>query len=61
MFTSVGVAASAGVAAACLVGVSIIPTMIVQLMGKRWRPAKPADFAQVQDQERDVGQTETKS
>ncbi|PQE24621.1 mfs multidrug transporter protein [Rutstroemia sp. NJR-2017a WRK4] len=61
MFTSVGVAASAGIAAACLVGVSIIPTMIVQLMGKRWRPAKPADFAQVQDQERDVGQTETKS
>ncbi|KAM3080526.1 hypothetical protein ACMFMG_005472 [Clarireedia jacksonii] len=61
MFTSVGVAASAGVAAALIVGVSIFSTIIIQFMGKRWRPVKPADLAQVQDQERGSGQTETKS
>ncbi|CAD6448545.1 ddd63ed4-46f7-40fe-be80-76e9749d285a [Sclerotinia trifoliorum] len=43
MFTNLGLSSSAAVAAALLVGVSIIPTFIVQLMGKRWRPSKPAD------------------
>jgi len=37
MFTSVGVAASVCVAAALIVGVSIIPTIGIQLLGKRLR------------------------
>jgi hypothetical protein len=37
MFTSVGVAASAGVAAALIIGVSIFPTMFIQWRGKRLR------------------------
>ncbi|KAH7409011.1 major facilitator superfamily domain-containing protein [Cadophora sp. MPI-SDFR-AT-0126] len=40
MFTSVGVAASDGVATALVVGVSIIPTMLVQWRGSRWRYVK---------------------
>lgn len=40
MFTNVGVAASAGVATALIVGVSIFPTMLVQWRGKRWRGQK---------------------
>jgi hypothetical protein len=37
MFTSVGVAASAAVAAAVIVGVSILPTMLLQWWGQLWR------------------------
>jgi hypothetical protein len=37
MFTNVGVAASAGVCAALIVGVSIFPTILVQWRGKYWR------------------------
>ncbi len=38
MFTNVGVAASAGVTAALIVGVSILPTMLIQWrVGQRWR------------------------
>ncbi|TGO24081.1 hypothetical protein BPAE_0113g00390 [Botrytis paeoniae] len=44
MFTNLGLSKSAAVAAALLIGVSIIPTFIVQLMGKRWRPSRPADL-----------------
>lgn len=40
MFTSVGVAASAGVAAALIIGASIFPTIGIQLLGKRFRPGK---------------------
>ncbi|TGO08131.1 hypothetical protein BTUL_0224g00040 [Botrytis tulipae] len=55
MFTNLGLSKSAAVAAALLIGVSIIPTLIVQLMGKRWRPSRPADFAgRVADRERGV-------
>jgi hypothetical protein len=39
MFTSVGVAASSGVVAALIVGVSILPTMLVQWRGQKWRGA----------------------
>jgi hypothetical protein len=37
MFINVGVAASAGVAAALIVGVSIFPTMFIQWRGNRLR------------------------
>jgi hypothetical protein len=37
MFTSVGVAASSGVAAALIVGVSILPTLFIQWRGERYR------------------------
>ncbi|KAH8747845.1 hypothetical protein F5882DRAFT_471101 [Hyaloscypha sp. PMI_1271] len=37
MFTSVGVAASAAVTAALIVGVSILPTMLLQWRGQLWR------------------------
>ncbi|EEA19965.1 hypothetical protein TMatcc_010108 [Talaromyces marneffei ATCC 18224] len=37
MFEKVGVAKSAGVAAALLVGVSLIPTMLLQWRGQAWR------------------------
>lgn len=49
MFTSVGIAASGGVAAALLIGVSIIPTAIIQFRGDRWRGA-PKNIA-ASDQE----------
>lgn len=52
MFTNLGLSTSAAVAAALLIGVSIIPTLIVQCMGKRWRPSKPGDvIGRVSDQE----------
>lgn len=55
MFTNLGLSKSAAVAAALLIGVSIIPTLIVQFMGKRWRPSRPADLAgRVEDRERGV-------
>ncbi|KAF7925502.1 uncharacterized protein EAE98_006727 [Botrytis deweyae] len=55
MFTNLGLSKSAAVAAGLLIGVSIIPTFIVQLMGKRWRPSRPADLAgRVADRERGV-------
>lgn len=38
MFESVGVAPSAGICAALVAGVSIIPTMIVHWQGRSWRP-----------------------
>jgi hypothetical protein len=37
MFTNVGVAASGGVAAALIIGVSIFPTIVVQWQGHKWR------------------------
>jgi len=37
MFTSVGVAASAGVVAALIIGVSIFPTMFIQWRGQKLR------------------------
>jgi hypothetical protein len=37
MFDNVGVAKSAGVAAALLVGVSLLPTMVLQWRGQAWR------------------------
>ncbi|KAF7903311.1 uncharacterized protein EAF01_006360 [Botrytis porri] len=53
MFTNLGLSKSAAVAAGLLIGVSIIPTFFVQLMGKRWRPSRPADLAgRVADRER---------
>lgn len=39
MFASVGVAASSGVGAALIVGVSVIPTMLVHWKGPSWRKA----------------------
>ncbi|PWY85172.1 MFS transporter [Aspergillus eucalypticola CBS 122712] len=38
MFDSVGVAPSAGICAALVAGVSVIPTMIVHWQGRSWRP-----------------------
>lgn len=38
MFSSVGVAPSAGICAALVAAVSIIPTMIVHWQGRSWRP-----------------------
>ena len=37
MFTTVGVAACSGIAAALIVGASIFPTMVVHWRGNRWR------------------------
>ena len=37
MFDNVGVANSAGVVVALLVGVGIIPTVLLQWRGQRWR------------------------
>jgi hypothetical protein len=37
MFTNIGVAASGGVAAALIIGVSVFPTMLVQWRGNKWR------------------------
>lgn len=42
MFENVGVAKSAGVATALLVGVSLIPTMLLQWRGQAWRRAEKA-------------------
>lgn len=36
MFESVGIAASAGVVAALIMGASFFPTVFLQLQGKRW-------------------------
>ncbi|KAE8152438.1 major facilitator superfamily domain-containing protein [Aspergillus avenaceus] len=38
MFETVGVAASSGVGCALIVGVSVIPTLCLQWMGRNWRP-----------------------
>lgn len=55
MFTNLGLSTSAGVAAALLIGVSIIPTLIVQFMGQKWRPSKPEDVVgKVRDREQGV-------
>ncbi|KAN0102257.1 MFS general substrate transporter [Hyaloscypha variabilis] len=43
MFTSVGVAASAGVAAALIIGVSIFPTMFIQWRGQKLRGLVESD------------------
>ena len=40
MFTTVGVAKSAGVTTALLVGVSVIPTIFLQWRGRTWGPKK---------------------
>lgn len=40
MFTSVGVAKSAGVTTALMVGCSLLPTIALQMMGHRWRPTE---------------------
>jgi hypothetical protein len=50
MFTSVGVAASAGVVAALIVGVSILPTVLVQWRGQKWRGALAKDNSDVAEQ-----------
>jgi hypothetical protein len=50
MFTSVGVAASAGVVTALIVGVSISPTMLVQWRGQKWRGILPNDDSDVTEQ-----------
>ncbi|KAL1984502.1 hypothetical protein VTN96DRAFT_9101 [Rasamsonia emersonii] len=41
MFTNVGVANSAGVATALMVGVSVIPTLLLQWRGPTWRGVRP--------------------
>ena len=53
MFTSVGVAASAGVATALIVGVSIVPTMLVQWRGSPWRHVKPTENFVPQERQND--------
>ncbi|KAL1968706.1 hypothetical protein VTN77DRAFT_1532 [Rasamsonia byssochlamydoides] len=40
MFTNVGVANSSGVATALIVGVSVIPTLLLQWRGQTWRGAR---------------------
>jgi hypothetical protein len=40
MFENVGVAASAGVGCALIVGASVIPTIIVHWQGEKWRPSQ---------------------
>ncbi|KAB8298136.1 hypothetical protein EYC80_001892 [Monilinia laxa] len=53
MFSNLGLSASAAVVAALVIGVSIIPTLIVQVMGKRWRPSKDGGIlGREEDQER---------
>jgi hypothetical protein len=37
MFNSLGVAKSAGVVAALIAGVSVIPTLLLQWRGQKWR------------------------
>lgn len=37
MFASVGVAASSGIGAGLMVGVSVIPTLLVHWKGRSWR------------------------
>ncbi|KAA8571080.1 hypothetical protein EYC84_000435 [Monilinia fructicola] len=44
MFTNLGLSTSAAVVAGLVIGVSILPTLIVQLKGRRWRPAKAGDI-----------------
>jgi hypothetical protein len=39
MFENVGVAASAGVCVALMVGVSVFPTIVLQIKGRSFRPA----------------------
>ena len=50
MFTNVGVAASGGVVAALIVGVSILPTIFIQWRGDRWRGAGKDISAMDQEQ-----------
>jgi outer membrane murein-binding lipoprotein Lpp len=55
MFTNVGIAASAGVAAALLVGASIVPTILVQGCGKNWKGEKKVESVSTgSDQENEV-------
>lgn len=51
MFVSVGVAASAGVATALMVGLSVIPTILIQFKGQSLRGVKARDVASAQDEE----------
>lgn len=37
MFANVGLVSSAGIAVALIVGVSILPTILVQWKGQNWR------------------------
>jgi hypothetical protein len=53
MFTNVGVANSAGIVAALIVGVSILPTMFLQWRGKTSRGERERDTGS--DQEQSVG------
>lgn len=57
MFTNVGVAASAGVAAALMIGVSILPTMFIQWRGARMRGKRKSPA--IQDQEQAVKSAKT--
>lgn len=45
MFSGVGVAASAGVAAALLFGVSFVPTVLLHWEGQAWREGRHAPFS----------------
>ena len=38
MFENVGIAESAGVCVALMVGVSVIPTLFLHFLGRKWRP-----------------------
>ncbi|EAW08468.1 putative MFS transporter [Aspergillus clavatus NRRL 1] len=40
MFENVGIAASAGVCAALIVGASVFPTIIIHWQGQKWRPSQ---------------------
>lgn len=40
MFENVGIAASAGVTSALMVGASVIPTVLIQWQGRKWRAPK---------------------
>ena len=42
MFTSVGLSNSAGIVTVLVVGVSVIPTLLLQWQGQAWRMAHSA-------------------
>jgi len=45
MFTAIGLAGTAGVTSALLIGVSIFPTALVQTLGGNWRGVKKVESA----------------
>lgn len=54
MFTNVGIAPSACVAAALIVGVSIAPTILIQGCGKNWRGEKKVASVSTSEADQDV-------